>query len=133
MENPQLALFSCTDMLPLSQMPRPNTPTYKRFTTGRKGPQCCILVQVTRYCRLRSGQDGHLDHWSRWPSRPIRSLRYILSCTRIRPRVRHSYGSLGPIPANTKHLYNMCTLTAQRLRRWPNIVHMVYKCFVLVD
>ena len=23
--------------------------------------------------------------WSRWPSRPIRSLRYIVTCTRIRP------------------------------------------------
>ena len=29
--------------------------------------------------------------------------------------------------ANTKHLYNICTTPAQRLRR---IVQMVYKCFV---
>ena len=33
-------------------------------------------------------------------------------------------------PANTKHLYNICTTSAQRLRRWSNIVQMVYKCFV---
>ena len=32
---------------------------------------------------------------------------------------------------NTKHLYNICTTSAQRLRRWPNIVQMLYKCFVL--
>ena len=36
----------------------------------------------------------------------------------------------GRIPANTKHLYNICTASAQRLRRWSNIVQMLYKCFV---
>ena len=34
--------------------------------------------------------------------------------------------------ANTKHLYNICTMTAQRLRRWPNIVQILYKCCVLM-
>ena len=34
-------------------------------------------------------------------------------------------------PANTKHLYNICTTLVQRLRRWSNIVHMLYKCFVV--
>ena len=34
------------------------------------------------------------------------------------------------IPANTKHLYNICTTSAQRLRRRSNIVQMLYKCFV---
>ena len=33
-------------------------------------------------------------------------------------------------PVNTKHLYNICTASAQRLRRWSNIVQMLYKCFV---
>ena len=33
----------------------------------------------------------------------------------------------GSIPANTKHLYNIYTTSAQRLRRWSNIVKMVYK------
>ena len=33
-------------------------------------------------------------------------------------------------PANTKHLYSICTTSAQRLRRWTNIVQMLYKCFV---
>ena len=32
-------------------------------------------------------------------------------------------------PVNTKHLYNICTTSAQRLRRWTNIVQMFYKCF----
>ena len=27
-------------------------------------------------------------------------------------------------PANTKHLYSICTTSAQRLRRWSNIVQM---------
>ena len=33
-------------------------------------------------------------------------------------------------PANTKHLYNICTTSAQRFRRWSNIVQMLFKCFV---
>ena len=32
--------------------------------------------------------------------------------------------------ANTKHLYNICTMLAQRRRRWAGIVQMLYKCFV---
>ena len=40
----------------------------------------------------------------------------------------------GGAPANTKHLYNICTTSAQRLRRWSNIVQkqnkMLHKCFV---
>ena len=37
---------------------------------------------------------------------------------------------LTAIPANTKHLYNTCTSSAQQLRRWSNIVQLLYKCFV---
>ena len=33
-------------------------------------------------------------------------------------------------PANTKPLSNICTTSAQRLRRWSNNVQMLYKCFV---
>ena len=36
-------------------------------------------------------------------------------------------GYIHDIPANTKHLYNICTTSAQH---WSNIVQMVYKCFV---
>ena len=36
----------------------------------------------------------------------------------------------GVTPANTNHLYNICTTSAQRLRRWSNIVQMLYKRFV---
>ena len=34
------------------------------------------------------------------------------------------------IPANTKHLYNICTMLDQRKRRWADVVQMLYKCFV---
>ena len=34
------------------------------------------------------------------------------------------------IPANTKHLYNICTKLNQRRRRWVDVVQMFYKCFV---
>ena len=37
---------------------------------------------------------------------------------------------LSTITANTKHLYNICTTSARRLRGWSNIVQMLYKCFV---
>ena len=33
-------------------------------------------------------------------------------------------------PANTKHLYNICTMLDQRWRRWADVVQMLYKCFV---
>ena len=34
--------------------------------------------------------------------------------------------------ANTKHLYNICTTPAQRLRRWSNVVQMLYKWLCLL-
>ena len=34
-------------------------------------------------------------------------------------------------PANTKHLHSFCTTSAQRLRRWADVVQKLYKCFVL--
>ena len=36
-------------------------------------------------------------------------------------------------PAGTKHLYNISTMSAQRLRRWSDIVQMLYKCFVFAS
>ena len=32
--------------------------------------------------------------------------------------------------ADTKHLYNICTMLDQRRRRWANIVQMLYNFFV---
>ena len=34
--------------------------------------------------------------------------------------------------ANTKHLYNICTMLDQRRRRWADVAQMLYKCFVFV-
>ena len=34
------------------------------------------------------------------------------------------------IPANKKHLCNICTMLDQRRRRWADGVQMLYKCFV---
>ena len=36
------------------------------------------------------------------------------------------------LPQKTQHLYDICTTSAQRLRRWSYIVHILYKCFVFV-
>ena len=38
----------------------------------------------------------------------------------------HAHGN----PGNTKHLYNICTTSAQRLPRWSDIVQMLYKYFM---
>ena len=42
-------------------------------------PRACIFVQVTIYRRFRIGREGHLD--------PMRSLRYIVTCTIIRAQI----------------------------------------------
>ena len=63
---------------------------------------------------------------------------FSLSCASSRPSVssamghslRRFYMTCMGEPANAKHLYNICTTSAQRLRRWSNIVQMSYKCFV---
>ena len=34
------------------------------------------------------------------------------------------------IPANTKHLYDICIMLVQRRRRWGDVVQMLHKCFV---
>ena len=46
----------------------------------------------------------------------------------------HHYGycwriQMVQFQANTEHLYNICTMLAQRRRRWANVVQMLYKCF----
>ena len=33
-------------------------------------------------------------------------------------------------PANTRHLYSICTMLDQRRSRWADVVQMLYKCFV---
>ena len=33
-------------------------------------------------------------------------------------------------PANTQHLYNICTMLDQRRRRWADVVQKLYNCFV---
>ena len=36
----------------------------------------------------------------------------------------------GVKPANTKHLYNTCTMLDERRGHWADVVQMLYKCFV---
>ena len=35
-----------------------------------------------------------------------------------------------PNPANTKHLYNICTMLNQCRRRWADVAQMLFICFV---
>ena len=43
----------------------------------------CLFTKQGPYSRT-SYDISQVSDWSRWPSRPIRSLRYIVTCTRIR-------------------------------------------------
>ena len=54
------------------------------------------------------------------PRRPARQAD-ILSLMAVHTTSRQTH----------KHLYNICTTSARRLRRWADIVQMLYKCFVL--
>ena len=45
-------------------------------------------------------------------------------------RAKYEYQHLTINPANTKHLYKICTMLDQRRRRWADVVQMLYKCFV---
>ena len=49
--------------------------------------------------------------------------------TAVIGRFRHVTSS---VPSKHKYLYNIHTTSAQHLRRWSNIVFMLYKCFVFV-
>ena len=48
----------------------------------------------------------------------------------LRPNIILVTESESRSQVNKRHLYNICTTSAQRLRRWSNIVQMLYKCFV---
>ena len=50
------------------------------------------------------------------------SRSYLVSCV--------SLLNMGLDPANTKHLYEICTMLELRRRRWTDIVQMLYKSFV---
>ena len=50
--------------------------------------------------------------------------------TKICKGLNMIYWTRNAYPANTNHLYDICTTSAQGLRRWPTIVPILYKCFV---
>ena len=45
-------------------------------------------------------------------------------------RETHTYKRHCCCQATTKHLYNICTTSAQPLWRWADVVQMLWKCFV---
>ena len=48
----------------------------------------------------------------------------------IHIHVHHQVKTRGP--ANTKHLYNICTMLVQRQRRWADVVQMLYDFLCLL-
>ena len=53
---------------------------------------------------------------------------YLLTKCQIPPF--NANANLKDYPANTKYLYNICTMLDQRRRRWADVVQMLYRCFV---
>ena len=51
-----------------------------------------------------------------------------LRFNRLTKRITHDF-SRGSQQTQNINLYNICTTSAQRLRRWTNIVQMLYKMF----
>ena len=70
------------------------------------------------------------QHLMRWPSIHLLLTQQTRNFEPILIYYRTTVCGAGPIPANTKHLYNICTMSAQLLRRWSNIVQMLCQCFV---
>ena len=73
--------------------------------------------------RLEWGHIGEVGE------RPYQAVR-LLIVLKIKSQILPSKDSLSMVwkkPIKHKHLYNICTM----LGRWPNIVQMLYKCFVL--
>ena len=61
-------------------------------------------------------------------SRVIQLLHMCDSAELIIPQY---YFSHNLVPANTKHLYNICTMLVQRRRRWAGVLQMLYKLFII--
>ena len=94
------------------------------------------MVEVFQYngdivlCGPATSYDISLaSDWSRWPSRPIRSLRYIVACTKIRAQTSLFSSTQKGDPANTKHLYNIYKMLDQLGRRCINVMQMFCVCW----
>ena len=80
--------------------------------------------------------------WAKWLAWiPSSEFTTIMQCWPSPRPTSHTYRNihlalgervcwLGCNPANTKHLYNICTTSVQHRRRWANIVQVLYKSFV---
>ena len=78
----------------------------------------------------------HLSWWSRWPSVVVITIcsptttsgPLIISSFRLVICAMLSGNIFSPLlvglPSKYKKLYNICTTSAQRLRRWSNLVQM---------
>ena len=102
-----------------------------------------VFAELANTMKYGGGGGSYITLFS--PS--SRSKRFLVTSLRFYATVvswAHSYKNIllfsrfavffrlliAPIPANTKHLHSICTTSAQRLRRWSNIVQMLYKCVV---
>ena len=80
----------------------------------------CMQINKNKINKINNRNKNHINSWTSWRSvenQKHSDLFRNLSIFEI-------------FPANTKHFYNICTTSAQRLRRWYDIVQMLYKYFV---
>ena len=77
-------------------------------------------VEIPLFC-LSLGSCGEFDHGTpRILKRKVRGFCF-----------HEILGTLKYFPVNTKHLYNMCTISAQCRRRWADVVQLLHTCVVL--
>ena len=97
----------------------------RRMTTfGSEDLLLRVYIDVTQMIEKQLSSDvNRLD--------PLGSRQYLSASDDRRWRLSCFLQYVGAInPVNTKHLYSICTMLDQRLRRWSDVVQMLYKCFV---
>ena len=90
---------------------------------NRYRPQSLNILTNSLSSRLNSRQSRQQSPSSRFLARYLQPYLQILH---FGSALHHS----GINPANTKHLYNICTMLDQRRRRWADVVQMLCKWFV---
>ena len=113
----------------LCEINNPENPKHLYNILYNVGPTSSTLVQhctnvIHMFCVCRIIQ--HVAVQSLWSPAST-----AFSALPIKALLLFVMGYHRSIPAITKHLYNICTMSDQRRRRWADVVQMLYKCFVL--
>ena len=81
-------------------------------------------LQLNRYCLLALQSSAVLPCVKNYKNK------FISVCMGGSKQCQYHWSFVRESPVKTKKMYNICTISTQRLRRWFNIVQMLYKCVV---